>query len=214
MKCINVPYKRHIDDQCIEINQFKIREELKKKMEVARLRYWQERLVMELPQHNDTTVWWYWEEVGNVGKTWMSKWLTVMKDAMRFENGKSADIKHGYNGQNLVVFDLTRSAQDHINYEVIESIKNGIMYSTKYESKMKCYDPPKVIVFANAEPDKINFDRWVVTQIDPIEPSWYNELDRAFADSVFAAHYEETGEELPDIDMLNPDNWVGSVDSA
>lgn len=204
-----IRYKKHIDEQSLEIYQHDIKVELKKKMEVARLRYWQERLVMELPQHTERTVWWYWEDVGNVGKTWMSKWLVVMKGAMRFENGKSADIKHGYNGEDTVVFDLTRSAQDHINYEVIESVKNGIMYSTKYESKMKCYSPPKVIVFANTEPDKskMSFDRWVVTRIDPLEPTWYDELDRAFADSVHAHHHEETGEPLPDIDMLNPDNW-------
>ncbi|CAG2215486.1 unnamed protein product [Mytilus edulis] len=205
-----IRYKKHIDEQSVEINQHEIKLEMERKMEAATLRYWQQRLVLELPQHTERSVWWYWEEVGNVGKTWMSKWLVVMKNAMRFENGKSADIKHGYNGQDPVVFDLTRSAQDHINYEVIESVKNGIMYSTKYESKMKCYSPPKVIVFANAEPDKskMSFDRWVVTKIDPIEPDWWSTLDNATMDQMFAVHHEETGEELPEIDMLNPNGYI------
>lgn len=61
-----------------------------------------------------------------------------------------------------MVFDLTRTAQDHINWEVIESIKNGIMYSTKYGSRMKIYKPPKMVVFMNKEPvmDKLSADRY------------------------------------------------------
>lgn len=43
----------------------------------------------------------------------------------------------------MVVFDLTRTAAEHINWEVIESVKNGIMYSGTYESKMKIFNPQK-----------------------------------------------------------------------
>lgn len=56
---------------------------------------------------------------------------------------ESGDIKHGYNSEKMVVFDLTRTAAEHINWEVIESVKNGIMYSGTYESKMKIFNPQK-----------------------------------------------------------------------
>jgi len=93
--------------------------------------------------------------------------MSLKYDCIRFENGKSADIKHSYQGQEIVVFDFCRAMQNHVNYEVIESIKNGIMFSPKYESKMKIYKKPLVIVFANFEPDesKLSKDRWKIIRI-------------------------------------------------
>ena len=105
---------------------------------------------------------WYVDEKGGQGKTFLSKYLVSKGNCVRFENGKSADIKFGYNGQSICIFDLSRSQQDHINYEVIESIKNGIMYNTKYVSEMRVNEIPHVIVFSNARPDetKLSEDRW------------------------------------------------------
>lgn len=107
------------------------------------------------------------DEEGNKGKTILSKYIVLMKDGVRFENGKSADIKFGYNGQKYVCFDLTRSAVDHINWEVMESIKNGVMYNTKYESKMKIFSSPKVVVMMNSLPDKekLSADRYDIMHL-------------------------------------------------
>lgn len=175
---IYIRYKKAIDEQCKEMAQFNVSQQLKEEMGAAILKKWQELCVKEVEQQNDRSVAWYWEPTGNVGKTWLSKWLVVMKNAVRFENGKSADIKYGYNGEHIVCFDLTRSQSDHINYEVIESVKNGIMYNTKYESKMKCYKPPKVVIFANTPPDmsKMSADRWNITQIDPTDDTWLDNI--------------------------------------
>ena len=51
-------------------------------------------------------------------------------DTIRFENGKSADVKFAFDGQKVAVFDLSRSPETHVNYEVTESIKNGVCFST------------------------------------------------------------------------------------
>ncbi|KAH3837874.1 hypothetical protein DPMN_111276 [Dreissena polymorpha] len=64
-------------------------------------------------------------------------------DAIRFENGKSNDLKYMYKGQKYVVFDFCRSSSEHINYEVIEALKNGVFCSYKYESVMRMYDSHK-----------------------------------------------------------------------
>jgi hypothetical protein len=60
-----------------------------------------------------------------------SKILVAKLSAIRFENAKSADVKHSYNGQKIFIFDLCRAQEDHVNYEVIESIKNGVMFASK-----------------------------------------------------------------------------------
>ncbi len=57
---------------------------------------------------------------------------------------------------------------DHINYEIIESVKNGIIYNTKYECEMRVYAIPHVIVFSNEMPDetKLSRDRWNIQEIE------------------------------------------------
>ncbi len=87
---------------------------------------------------------------------------------VKFENGKSADIKYGYNGERVVIFDYSRSQEDSINYQVLEDLKNGIFFSPKYQSAMKVFEIPHVIVFANFEPkrEKLSADRWAVVCLD------------------------------------------------
>ena len=48
---------------------------------------------------NDRKVMWYVDPKGGQGKTFLSKYLVTLGDCVRFENGKSADIKYGYTGQ-------------------------------------------------------------------------------------------------------------------
>lgn len=141
-------------------------ERLKNEMD-SELRPWQQDLANELngPINNRSIIW-IVDPEGNRGKTWLAKYLVLHhpNDVIRLENGKSADIKFAYTGQKTVIFDLSRSQEDHINYEVIESIKNGIFLSTKYESCMRVYASPHVVVFSNFEPDrsKLSADRWDV----------------------------------------------------
>ncbi|KAH3828307.1 hypothetical protein DPMN_130261 [Dreissena polymorpha] len=74
-----------------------------------------------------------------------------------------------YNGERWLIFDLVRSQQDHVNYEVIESIKNGIMKSHKYVPTTKWFTPPKMVVFMNTDPDmgKLSLDRYQFYNMDP-----------------------------------------------
>lgn len=134
----------------------------------AHLRRWQAELAIYLStQPHERKVLWYYEEYGNSGKSWFSRWLVLNMNAIRFENGKSADIKYGYSGQRVVVFDFTRKTEDRINYEVIESIKNGIYFNTKYTSGMRVYPHPHLICLANFLPDKsaLSEDRWDIYRI-------------------------------------------------
>ena len=128
-------------------------EEIKTSYDNVTWRNWQRDTISDVdgPIH-DRQVQWIWDAKGGQGKTFLSKYLVSRGDCVRFENGKSADIKYGYTGQRCVIFDLSRSQMDHINYEIIESVKNGIIYNTKYQCEMRVYKIPHVIVFSNEMP--------------------------------------------------------------
>lgn len=125
---------------------------------------------------DDRSIYWYCDLKGNTGKTTLAKHLCInYKSEVLYLSGKSADCKFGITGfvknekNNLktVIFDFTRSQEDYISYEALESIKNGIFFNTKYESEMIVYDCPHVIVLANFMPnmDALSEDRWKIFEI-------------------------------------------------
>lgn len=57
---------------------------------------------------------------------------------------------------------------DHVNYQVIESIKNGQYLNTKYDSAMRIFPIPHLIVFANWYPQegKLSEDRIQIVDLN------------------------------------------------
>jgi translation initiation factor 2 beta subunit (eIF-2beta)/eIF-5 len=116
-------------------------------------------------------IWWFWDKDGKKGKSDLAKYLYVRYNATVLNNGRFTDIACAIPEQpKIVVFDLPRTLESKVNYTAIECIKNGMIFSGKYESKTKAYNPPHVIVFANFEPCKetLSLDRWIVVNIDEI----------------------------------------------
>lgn len=128
---------------------------------------WQKKLqdILDEGIHSRQIIW-IWDSEGNAGKSSMAKHLLASGGWCVFANAKTADIAHAWQGEN-VVFDFARSQMDHLNYEVIEKIKDGVIFSAKYESMTKIFSIPHVVVFANAPPDesKMSRDRWNIKQI-------------------------------------------------
>ncbi len=163
--------KRKIDEVVSAI----ILEDSVKKMKLRsgalELRPWQEELrlviVQQLEECDNRKINWVYDQEGNMGKTTMAGYLESTMDAITFENGKSADIAFLYSGQKLCLFDYSRSQSEHINYGILESVKNGRVMSTKYQCVFKCFPPPVVVVFANFEPkwESMSADRWNFIEI-------------------------------------------------
>ncbi len=111
---------------------------------------------------------WYHDYVGDTGKSYFARYLVACHNATIFTHGKMADIAFAYALEPIVIFDLSRTCADKIDhiYSLIENFKNGIMFSSKYESGTRIFTPPHVIVFANFIPDildrgnKLSADRW------------------------------------------------------
>ena len=116
---------------------------------------------------------WYWDAVGNTGKSYMASYLVACKNAAVFTGGKMADIAMAYNNEPIVIFDLSRTQAEHMDYiySIIEGFKNGRLFSPKYESIVKIFKVPHVFVFANFVPtpeqqaEKLSRDRWVVHEV-------------------------------------------------
>jgi len=129
---------------------------------------WQRRVikVVEGPV-NSREIIWICDFVGGLGKSYLAKHLVDSYMAFYCNGGKGTDIVYGYQGNKVVVFDYVRDAKDYVNYGVMEQIKNGCLYSTKYQSGMKRFNPPHIIVFANFMPDqtKMSKDRWVIIDL-------------------------------------------------
>ncbi|AGA18265.1 hypothetical protein [uncultured marine virus] len=133
------------------------------------LKPWQDSLngTLTTTVPDQRKVLWFWEATGGTGKTTMARYLVRNHGAFYCNGGKTTDIAYAYEEEKIVVFDFTRSQEEHINYGVIESLKNGMITSNKYQSCTKVFDIPHVVVFANFEPDyeKLSQDRWEVKEI-------------------------------------------------
>jgi len=129
------------------------------------------KLIEGIP--HDRTINWFYDLVGGKGKTCLSKYLVVKRNAC-VVGGKSHDIKYGImkykddNGfyPNIVIFDIARSC-NLVSYQAIEEVKNGLFYSGKYEGRQAVFNSPHVIIFSNCEPnyDKLSADRLSVVEI-------------------------------------------------
>lgn len=116
------------------------------------------------------TIYWFWEDVGGFGKSTFAKYLACKHNALLL-SGKSNDMFHMLSRfpskRKLIVVDVPRCQSGFINYGAIEMIKNGLVFSGKYEGSQLVFNPPHVFVFANTPPDfeMMSRDRWIVTNL-------------------------------------------------
>lgn len=148
-------YPRFIDT----VMQAKAEEE-REKIENFVPRDWQQPILDMIaePPHKRQILWVY-DSVGDTGKSYLSRYLIDKHEAWYCCGGKTNDLTYSYNGQKVVIFDFSRDSENYINYQIMEQLKNGMLHNTKYESGMKIFNTPHVIVFANFTPQEGKFSR-------------------------------------------------------
>lgn len=141
---------------------------------ITTLRPWQQDIFNICKSEPDNRkVYWYWENKGNVGKSAFVKFMCVKHNAIFIDGGAKKDVinlifNSDMDKSNIILFDIPRCNLGKISYSAIESIKNGLICNTKYETGFRAFNNVHVIVFANSEPlekDKLSKDRWVITEI-------------------------------------------------
>lgn len=138
---------------------------------------WQQRVIelIESPC-DDRTIRWFWEPLGNRGKTQLVKYICEKYNAL-YLNGSASNIKCGIvkhfendecNQDDLIcIFGFPRSMEGRVSYKALEEVKDGLFFSGKYESGMVNFNSPHVIVFANFRPDEdlLSKDRWIIEKL-------------------------------------------------
>lgn len=125
--------------------------------------------------HYSREINWFWEKKGNVGKSYLCKYFVDNTKCIVL-SGKSTDIFNGLKsyidehgeGPDIVIIDCPRSLTDYISYSAIEKIKDGLLYSGKYEGGMLRFNTPHIICFSNEMPEieKMSADRWNIIEVN------------------------------------------------
>ena len=120
------------------------------------LRAWQRSVVdfLDAPVH-PRRILFVVDERGNQGKSFLCEYLQQQrKNVQVLEPGKLADLAYVYEqSTEILLFDVPRSRTKYIDYSFLESIKNGRLFSTKYDSRMIRFERPHLVVFMNEAPD-------------------------------------------------------------
>jgi len=117
---------------------------------------WQQQALETLLAEPDPRkIIWYWDEPGEKGKTAFAHYMVHHHGALLLEDGEKKDIAYKIKGEpKIVIFDYTKTFERKVSYSVLESIKNGVISSDKYQSQMKFFPKPHVLVLANFPPNK------------------------------------------------------------
>jgi hypothetical protein len=139
---------------------------------------WQLELEKELTEKpHYRKIIWYYDKIGNTGKTMMGNYLEDHKNAIVLRQLSSAKdsatimqniLDKGWDG-NIIVVDLPRQADRKSIYESLEGLKDGRMTATKYQGGCLSWPRPHLIVYANFKPDRsqLSADRLEVRDITP-----------------------------------------------
>lgn len=135
---------------------------------------WQEKALEKIRSTpSPRKIHWYWEKKGCTGKTTFAKHICLNFDAL-YVAGSNADMKYAISAcleskkeVNIVMLDIPRTKEGFVSYTGMEEIKNGIFFSSKYESGMCLFNIPHFFVFANFPPEKekLSLDRWDIIEI-------------------------------------------------
>ncbi len=100
------------------------------------------------------------------------------KGALYLTSTAMKDAAYAWQGERYVVFDFTGETSERINYSMIEAIKNGVIFSNKYNSRTKTFTNPAVLCLMNKRPlaKKFSNDRYQLVVLEHSDDVTDNEI--------------------------------------
>lgn len=143
----------------------------KQDVPILPLRAWQQRVLDYLSKEvSSREVLFVVDSKGNSGKSYLAALIESQHEFVQvMRPGKVADMAHEYSDTTkILIVDVPRAKTEHLQYDFLECVKDGRIFSPKYDSNTKRFDPPHVLVFMNEEPDptKLTDDRYVYVYPD------------------------------------------------
>jgi len=139
---------------------------------VGELREWQLDLEQFLETDpDDRSVNFYVNPEGNAGKSWFVRYMVSKKpdDVQFLSVGKRDDLAYAIDeNKSIFLFDVPRFAMEHFQYAVLEKLKDQLIFSSKYASRVKVLAKAvHVVVFCNEQPNMaaMTGDRYVIKNI-------------------------------------------------
>lgn len=127
------------------------------------------------PPTGDREILWLYDKWGNTGKSALAKHLALRCGWYVLQSGRAADLAYCVGPKHTAyIFDLSRAGAITSDfYSAAESVKNGLVFSSKYESGTKIFDTPWVVVLANCLPVTTAWsqDRVAIIDMDA-NPEW------------------------------------------
>lgn len=136
------------------------------------LRNWQRDLyqMLQAPA-DDRKIIFVVDDVGNTGKSWFIRFMLTQhpESCQRLSVGKRDDLAYAVDpSKHMFLFDIPRGQSEYIQYSVLEQLKDGLIFSSKYESRNKVMaSKSHVVVMTNEQPDlnKLSMDRYAIINI-------------------------------------------------
>jgi len=131
------------------------------------LNAWQQWLdgCLKLPP-DDRKILFVVDKEGNKGKSWYSHYYCRLhENSFVLRPTKHADMAYAIPDDLRVLFlDCTRTQVEYLPYTFLEELKDGYVFSSKYESRMKYFSNMHVVVMLNEDPDmtKLSSDRYEI----------------------------------------------------
>lgn len=123
---------------------------------ITEFKDWQQNVIDILKtEPEDRIIYWIYDKKGNSGKTELCRHLFRKDEIMWIRTAKTNDIKHILSETKNcrdIIFDLPRKSKP-IDYTLLEELKDGLIFSGKYEGKCLEITTPHIFVMSNQKPD-------------------------------------------------------------
>lgn len=137
---------------------------------------------------DERSIYWIWEEEGNVGKSYLSEFIWLSFEGTLRAEGKSDNISYAAMEMvknegvfpKIILCDIPRSKSNYLNSGMLETLKNGSITSGKYETGSMGCRYPHVIVFSNAHPSILNVssDRIIAINARDYDKQFESKVDK------------------------------------